>query len=78
MTIPFDDFRRARDEVESFPNTISELCASETLGFVLRYGKRLGVVDFNSTLIEMSRFAGMLETDGRAGNPGSRFLKLKS
>ena len=43
MTIPLDDFRRARDKVENFPNAISELCASETLGFVLRYGKRLGV-----------------------------------
>jgi hypothetical protein len=46
MTIPLDDFRRARDEVENFPNAISELCASETLGFVLRYGKRLGVVGY--------------------------------
>jgi hypothetical protein len=43
MTIPVNDFRRAREVVADFPNTISELCASETLGFVLRYGRRLGV-----------------------------------
>ena len=43
MTIPFDDFRRARDVIPNFPNSISEFCASETLGFVFRYGKRLGV-----------------------------------
>jgi hypothetical protein len=43
MTIPVDDFRRAREVVPNFPNSISELCASEILGFVFRYGKRLGV-----------------------------------
>jgi len=43
MTIPVQDFRRARDVVEDFPNSVAELCLSETLGFVLRYGKRLKV-----------------------------------
>ncbi len=43
MTIPLDDFRRARDVVPNFPNSISELCASEVLGFVFRYGRRLRV-----------------------------------
>jgi hypothetical protein len=42
MTIPFEDFRRAR-EVRNLPNSISELCASETLGFVFRWGRRIGV-----------------------------------
>jgi hypothetical protein len=43
MTIPVKDFRRARDVVPDFPNNIAELCASEILGFVFRYGRRLGV-----------------------------------
>jgi hypothetical protein len=43
MTIPFDDFRRAREVIRNMPNSVSELCASETLGFVFRWGRRLGV-----------------------------------
>lgn len=58
MTIPLDDFRRARDEVENFPNAISELCASETLGFVLRYGKRLGVEGYQLYFDRSEPFCG--------------------
>ena len=43
MTIPFDDFRRAREVKPKLPNSITELCASESIGFVFRYGKRLGI-----------------------------------
>jgi hypothetical protein len=43
MTILVDDFRRAREVMPNFPNDIAELCASEVLGFVFRYGRRLGV-----------------------------------
>lgn len=42
MTIPLDDFRRAREVKQKLPNSISELCASETLGFVFRWGRRIG------------------------------------
>jgi hypothetical protein len=46
MTIPFDDFRRAREVKRNLPNSISELCASETLGFVFRWGRRIGVTGY--------------------------------
>lgn len=43
MTIPFDDFRRARKVNLKLPSSITELCASESLGFVFRYGRRIGI-----------------------------------
>jgi hypothetical protein len=46
MTIPFDDFRRAREIKRNLPNSIPELCASETLGFVFRWGRRIGVEEY--------------------------------
>jgi hypothetical protein len=39
MDIYREDFLRARKTVPSLPNTMSELCATESLGFCFKYGK---------------------------------------
>ncbi len=58
MTIPFDDFRRARKVTPKLPNSIYELCASETLSFVFRYGRRLGVEGYQLYFDQNEPFRG--------------------
>ncbi len=39
LTIPFDDWLRAKKAVPELPDTIEELCATESLSFALKWGK---------------------------------------
>lgn len=41
LTILFDDWVKAIKTVPALPNTIEELCATESLGFVFRWGKQI-------------------------------------
>jgi len=42
LTIPLDDYRRARESNSNLPNSVTEICASESLGFCFRWGRRVG------------------------------------
>jgi hypothetical protein len=42
LTIPFADWVRAKIAVPELPETIEELCATESLSFALRWGMRIG------------------------------------
>jgi hypothetical protein len=46
LTIPLDDYRRAR-EVVPLPNSINEILTSETLGFCFKWGTRIGAESFD-------------------------------
>ena len=39
LTIPFKDWLRAKETVPELPDTIEELCATESLAFALKWGK---------------------------------------
>ncbi len=41
MTILLDDYRRARKKNPRLPNSVTEICLSECLGFCFRWGSRL-------------------------------------
>ncbi len=42
LTIPLDDYRRAKESNSKLPNSVTEICASESLGFCFRWGRRIG------------------------------------
>lgn len=42
LTIPFDDWVRAKKIKPELPDTIEEICATESLGFALKWGKFTG------------------------------------
>jgi len=42
LTIPLDDYRRARGVRSSLPNSVTEICASESLGLCFNWGRHVG------------------------------------
>jgi hypothetical protein len=42
LTIPLDDYRRARESDPRLPNSVAEICVSESLGFCFKWGRRIG------------------------------------
>jgi len=41
LTIPFDDWVRTKKTVPELPDTIEELCATESMGFAFKWGKHI-------------------------------------
>jgi len=42
LTIPFSDWLRAKETVPELPDTIEEPCATESVGFALKWGRNIG------------------------------------
>lgn len=42
LTVPFADWIKAKKTVPELPDTIEEICATESLGFALKWGKYIG------------------------------------
>lgn len=42
MSIYLEDYKQARDANPLLPNSVYEICVSEVLGFVFRWGRRVG------------------------------------
>jgi hypothetical protein len=42
LTIPFDDWLRAKKEVPDIPDTIEEICATDCLSFAFGWGRKIG------------------------------------
>lgn len=47
LTIRLDDYRRARESNSNLPNSVTEICTSESLGFCFRWGRRIGAQDYH-------------------------------
>ena len=47
LSIPLDDFIRARTANPELPNTVEEICATESLGFCFKWGKHIGAHWYN-------------------------------
>jgi hypothetical protein len=43
MSIYLEDYKKAREANPLLPNSVYELCTSEVLGFVFRWGRKVGV-----------------------------------
>ena len=42
LSVDFDDYRRARETLPSLPNSVSEICATESAGFCFKWGRSIG------------------------------------
>jgi len=42
LTIYLDDYKKAREKNPRMPNSVNEICTSESLGFVFRWGRKIG------------------------------------
>jgi hypothetical protein len=42
LLIPLADWLKARENLPALPNTVAELCATESLGYCLKQGKKVG------------------------------------
>jgi hypothetical protein len=62
VTILFNDWVRAVKTIPELPNTIEELCATESLGFVLRWGKHIGAKKYELHFDRGEPFYGHIHT----------------
>lgn len=46
LTIPLNDYQRARTSNAKLPNSVTEICASESLGFCFKWGRRIGAQSY--------------------------------
>jgi hypothetical protein len=58
LTIPFDDWLRAKKTVPELPDTIEELCATESLSFALKWGKHIEAKKYELHFDRGERFYG--------------------
>jgi hypothetical protein len=47
LTIPLDDYRRAKITDPKLPNSVTEICTSESLGFCFKWGRRIGAEEYH-------------------------------
>jgi hypothetical protein len=58
LTIPFDDWLRVKATVPELPETIEEICATESVSFVLRWGRSIGAKKYELYFDRGERFYG--------------------
>jgi hypothetical protein len=46
LTIPLEDYRKARKVLSTLPNSVAEICTSESLGFFFRWGSQIGAESY--------------------------------
>jgi hypothetical protein len=46
ITIPLDDYARAKQANDKLPNTAADICATESLSFVFKWGKYIGAESY--------------------------------
>jgi hypothetical protein len=46
LTIPLKDYDRARKVVTSLPNSVTEICTTESLGFCFQWGRKIGMESY--------------------------------
>ena len=47
MTIYLEDYRKTREKNPKMPNSVNEICTSECLGFVFRWGRKIGAESYH-------------------------------
>jgi len=58
LTIPLEDYRRARKALSTLPNSVADICTSESLGFCFRWGRRIGADTYKLYFDQGERFYG--------------------
>ncbi len=70
LTIPLDDYRKARNAVFKLPESVTEISASESLGFLFKWGKLIGAEWYELYFDQGEPFYG--HVDDRKRNPRSK------
>ena len=58
LTIPFDDWIRAKKTLPELPDTIEELCATESFSFALKWGRYIGAKKYQAYFDRGEHFYG--------------------
>jgi hypothetical protein len=62
LTIPFEDWVRAKRTTPKLPDTIEEICASESLSFALNWGRFIGAKKYQLYFDRGEQFYGHVRT----------------
>lgn len=46
LTIPLDDYKRAQKNNPDLPNSVTEICATESLSFSFKWGRKIGTLRY--------------------------------
>ncbi len=65
LTIPFDDWLRAKKALPELPETIEDICASEAVGFALKWGRYLDAKKYELYFDRGEPFYGYISTKWR-------------
>jgi hypothetical protein len=75
LTIPLNDYRKARKVVAKLPNSITELCTSESLGFCFNWGRRIGAQFYHLYFDQGEPFYGHAH-DRKVGKKSKKAITL--
>ncbi len=65
LTIPFDDWLRAKKAMPELPETIEDICASESVGFALKWGRYIDAKKYELYFDRGEPFYGYISTRWR-------------
>lgn len=65
LTIPFDDWLRAKNTVPELPETIEEICATESVSFALKWGRYIGAKKYEFYFDRGEQFHGHISNRWR-------------
>lgn len=65
LTILFDDWVRAKKTVPELPETIEELCATESVSFAFRWGRHIGAKKYELYFDRGEKFLGYIDSRWR-------------
>jgi hypothetical protein len=65
LTIPFDDWLRAKKTMPELPETIEDICATESVGFALKWGRYIGSKKYELYFDRGEHFYGHISTRWR-------------
>jgi len=60
LTIPFDDWVRAKKTKPELPETIEELCATESVSFAFKWGRHIGAAKYQLYFDRGEKFYGFI------------------
>jgi hypothetical protein len=65
LTIPFEDWLKAKKTVPNLPDTIEELCATESVNFAFKWGRYIGSKKYELFFDQGERLYGHINTRWR-------------
>ncbi|HLK08336.1 MAG TPA: hypothetical protein VKV30_10350 [Candidatus Angelobacter sp.] len=77
LTIPLKDYKRAQKNNPELPNSVTEICATESLGFCFRWGIKIGTRFYELYFDRNEPFHGHVSDRKRHKRPNKDIALLK-